>query len=120
MALAIVRLTISSFKLKLYCNYYLSCTQAVQAVLLSFHKRTKRNSRSSLKIPNALLYARRIMTAQRTKTCSFIEKRHNADCGLDKLFYTHKAWLPYAYCILVRQAACRVVTPYNDEYVILL
>ena len=35
-----------------------------------------------LENPERLFFARRTMTAQRTKTCSFIEKRHNADCDL--------------------------------------
>ena len=38
-----------------------------------------------LENPERLIFARRIMTAQRTKTCSFIEKRHNAENKHDKI-----------------------------------
>ena len=38
-----------------------------------------------LENPERLYFARRTMTAQRTKNTAFIEKRHNADFGLISL-----------------------------------
>ena len=71
-----------------------------------------------MKIPNALLSARRIMTAQRTKNTAFIEKRHNADCGLDKFIPRIKR----GYHMLISKDERRLAKPppYNDECVIML
>ena len=57
------------------------------------------------------------MTAQRIKTCSFIEKRHNADCGLDKFIPRIKR----GYHMLISKDERRLAKPppYNDEYAIL-
>ena len=58
------------------------------------------------------------MTAQRTQTCSFIEKRHNADCGLICLLTRIKR----GYHMLISKDERRLAKPppYNVKYVILL
>ena len=38
-----------------------------------------------LENPECLIFARRIMTAQRTQNTAFIEKRHNAENKRDKI-----------------------------------
>ena len=71
-----------------------------------------------MKIPNAVLFARRIMTAQRTKTCSFVEKRHNAENKRDKIIPRIKR----GYHMLISKDERRLAKPppYNDKYSIML
>ena len=71
-----------------------------------------------LENPERLIFVRRIMTAQRTKNTAFIEKRHNADCGLDKFIPRIKR----GYHMLISKDERRLAKPppYNDECVIML
>ena len=71
-----------------------------------------------MKIPNALLSARRTMTAQRTQTCGFIEKRHNAENKRDKFIPRIKR----GYHMLISKDERRLAKPppYNDKYIIML
>ena len=71
-----------------------------------------------MKIPNALLSTRRIMTAQRTEITAFIEKRHNADYGLDK-FFTRIKRVKYNLSYTRNKNGGSKPPPYNDKYAIL-
>ena len=73
-----------------------------------------------MKIPNALLSARRIMTAQRTQNTAFIEKRHNAENKRDKFIPRIKRG--YHILIVHSKDERRLAKPppYNDKYSIML
>ena len=48
-------------------------------------QKDEKKFKECLENPERLIFARRIMTAQQTQTCSFIEKRHNAENKCDKI-----------------------------------
>ena len=48
-------------------------------------QKDKKKFKEFLENPERLIFARRIMTAQRTEKTDFIEKRHNAENKCDKI-----------------------------------
>ena len=86
----------------LYCNLHLSCAHVAQAHTLCLQS-MQRNSRSALKIPNALFHVRRIMTAHQTQITAFSVKRHNAEYRLGKFISRTKRGYHRLNCIAVGQ-----------------